>query len=693
MNWRKYILSVFTTLLWTVSAHGQMTPKDSLYQQLQAADSDSLRAVLEYKFTNEIIQQHPDSVFDYLKDALRVSQELNYQYLEVKVLKNYGLAYFYKNEFPASIGYYLKALEKAKATEHPRYISTTLDDLCILYYYNGENRKAITHLEELLAVNIARKEPNDIGSTLYKLGTSYHELGELKKGLDFFVQALEQYEITSNQYGIAGALNNIGLSYFSMDDYSKAIHFFQLAVKINEEIERPIDVVTGMVNLSNCHRYMGNMKKAEEYALKGLSISEEIDDKETIGRMYSSLAGLYDYKGDTAKVEEYLLLSLQLMEDINNKRGITYNSIELSMYYADLGNAEKAKFYQDKGVTLAIEIEARDYLLSFFDGTYKVYAKDGDYANAYKYLKSYMALKDTLYNLDKTKELLALQTQYETTRKEQDNRLLSKENEITKEQNKLQEVEITRNYYFMAGLIILMIMFGGMTALYLRQNRMRARQKTVELEQKSLRAQMNPHFIFNSLNSIQNFFLKNEDEKANEYLADFGELMRNILDNSNRQRITISEEIKTLELYLSLEELRLEGKFSYEIEIDEQLDVYQLCIPPLIIQPFVENAIWHGILPKKTMGSVKVSLHQVSDNLVQCKIEDDGIGVEKSKTLKQGQQRKRESRGMNITRERLNLLLQDKTQRESVVVEEVKNVNGETTGTLVSIYFPKDEKA
>jgi LytS/YehU family sensor histidine kinase len=169
------------------------------------------------------------------------------------------------------------------------------------------------------------------------------------------------------------------------------------------------------------------------------------------------------------------------------------------------------------------------------------------------------------------------------------------------------------------------------------------------LEQKALRTQMNPHFIFNSLGAIQQMYVMGELDLASNYMADFGSLMRKILDNSGKDFISIKEELYMLQLYLELEKGRSNKLLDYKIEADERLDQLGTRIPPMIIQPFVENAIWHGLLPMKKKGQVivRLKLDNRTDLLI-CEIEDNGVGIQE-----QRERKGHESKGMKITEQRL----------------------------------------
>ena len=206
------------------------------------------------------------------------------------------------------------------------------------------------------------------------------------------------------------------------------------------------------------------------------------------------------------------------------------------------------------------------------------------------------------------------------------------------------------------------------------------------MELRALRAQMNPHFTFNTMNSIQHFIKKNKSEDALKYISKFARLIRMILDHSSEARITIEKDLEALRLYLDIESLRFDQQFSYEIHIDETIDESYDKIPPMLIQPYVENAIWHGLTNKVGGGKVLIDLKEQDDQLT-CVIEDDGIGRKQAAELKPTNPTHK-SYGMMITEERLKLLNITNDQSMHLHIEDLLDGSNESSGTRVTLTIP-----
>ncbi len=214
-------------------------------------------------------------------------------------------------------------------------------------------------------------------------------------------------------------------------------------------------------------------------------------------------------------------------------------------------------------------------------------------------------------------------------------------------------------------------------------------QKIAESELKALRTQMNPHFIFNALNSIQRFIITNDKVQASNYLSKFAYLIRSVLDMAQQADVLLQDEIKALELYLELERLRFRKKLEHEIIIDEAIDITEVKVPSMLIQPYVENAIKHGILHKKEKGRVKIDLDLKEDILV-CMIEDDGVGRKKALEIKEAQAHAHQSIGMQVTKERLDILNAKRDHKVNVNIIDLYDDDQTACGTRVEIYIPID---
>jgi LytS/YehU family sensor histidine kinase len=228
---------------------------------------------------------------------------------------------------------------------------------------------------------------------------------------------------------------------------------------------------------------------------------------------------------------------------------------------------------------------------------------------------------------------------------------------------------------------------SGMTATAAHIFKLQNEQKQLELEMQTLRAQMNPHFIFNSLNSISRFILTNDPASASEYLTKFSRLMRLILQNSQSSLVTLESDLEALHIYLELESLRFEEQFGYTILCDKELEPDFIKLPPLLLQPYVENAIWHGLMHKPDKGHLTIELKQ-KEKILICRLTDDGIGRKKAAELNSKSAAQHKSMGMTITANRLAMMEKLKDNEEMITINDLLDTSGNALGTEVILKIP-----
>jgi len=236
----------------------------------------------------------------------------------------------------------------------------------------------------------------------------------------------------------------------------------------------------------------------------------------------------------------------------------------------------------------------------------------------------------------------------------------------------------------MGGFVVVMIFMG---LLFIRQNRIRAEHKTILLEQKLLRLQMNPHFIFNALSNIMNFIEKKNNDKALKYLASFSSLLRSTLETTRKDHILLEEEVDGLTNYLELQKLRYGNIFEYIVDVDDNLDAEEVSIPPMLLQPFIENAIEHGIRHKKTSGHIAVRFIRQGKQVI-CEVEDDGIGREKAWEVEYKTSKKHKSMATDIITDRIQAINKKMKQKIRLDIIDMKSPDDVAIGTKVVIGIP-----
>ncbi len=247
---------------------------------------------------------------------------------------------------------------------------------------------------------------------------------------------------------------------------------------------------------------------------------------------------------------------------------------------------------------------------------------------------------------------------------------------ISEQAGRIKDMEISRYTYAIIGLVGILLLILVIVAVMIRSQKLKERLRVAELKHTALRARMNPHFLFNCLNSIQSLYLDGETEKAHDYLVDFGRLMRKVLEYSEKSSIQLAEELDLARLYISLEKVRLEDDIEFWIDMDETIDQFNIPVSPLLLQPLLENAIWHGITPLDRQGQIGVVVRQEESDL-QVVIHDNGVGISEHGITKHHGT----PHGLNLVGDRLALVggrmeIQNRKERDGI------------TGTFIQLTIP-----
>jgi len=429
-------------------------------------------------------------------------------------------------------------------------------------------------------------------------------------------------------------------------------------------------------------------------------------------RMYLVSVGEYYFlQGKYDKALPNFLRGLSYHKQVNDRNQVMGTLVKLAKTYDSVHDYASAFKYAHEALAIAQQTGARQFIRDCYQILYSVYDYWKQTDSALSYHEKYVAIKDSITSTQVAAKLVAYNF-------DQKMELLNKEKQI--QQVELQKQSLLKNILVAAIIILLLlaaIIFRNIILkrrnekqqlehkLELQQLESERKEESLkhqatELEMQVLRAQMNPHFIFNSLNSINRFILKKQSSEATEYLTKFSRLIRMILNSSANTSVSLAEDLEALQLYLELERLRCEEKFSFKIKFDPDLDIDFLQVPPMLLQPFVENAIWHGLmnlpdrqagLPtdqagKESEGHLSINIQQENSTLI-CIITDDGIGRKKAAELK-NKSGKHKSMGMKITESRIAMMQKMNSDGKSIEIKDLVCPDGSAAGTEVVLKIP-----
>ncbi|PBQ33093.1 hypothetical protein CNR22_15335 [Sphingobacteriaceae bacterium] len=510
-------------------------------------------------------------------------------------------------------------------------------------FYLGFYDKAFTYCN--LSYKMAQQNKDTAGMfpPLLRLSRLFYVKNEIKKALAYSQMAIRLAQRKHDTLNLANAFHEESLCYFSWHDISKAMPLHLQCLKLYKKLKYERGIAESLLSLGSDYQILNMQTARNDYMMlkcgyyfackKYTDLFGDdfisVDINNSIASAYQSIHHLdsaLKYCSKAYKIALRTKSNLYIVRTMVTSISINY---QIHKNHEALKTAEAALRIADStGFTLQLlEIAGLSKL---------VYLSLGNYKRAFDMQQLYDELKDTLSNENYRKHILKKEFNYNLEKKENENRIL--------------ELELRQNKYLLAGMLLLVVFILSTAYLLLHQNKLKSEQQNFHLEQKVLSLQMNPHFIFNSLQAIQSIVLKEDKKKAERYLGFFARVMRNVLENSRVETISLQKEIHLLDDYLRLQQLRFDHRFDYVIKTDETIDLENTFVAPMLAQPFIENAVEHGLRGIKSGGLISVAYTFKKDAVV-LEITDNGTGIREYDTIKNHR-----SLAIDITQERIALM-------------------------------------
>ncbi len=666
-------------------------------------------------------RRNPDIVITLARKTLSHSSQIGYLRGKADASLILGSAWLakYYNAGDSALHYNMQAYEIYKDTDNPRgkgracynlaYVFSIRGDLTeaerygslslkffeeaadtrgminaynVLSYFaqhSKDFKKALALIQQAIDTARATNDTLPLADVTNSLGNIYKDMALFSQATDAYFEALKLWETRGDSSGISIAFGSIGLVYYFQKDWQKALEYCFKKVPVAEarndlwELSKTYNTIAEIYNAKTSH------DSALIYFRKGLLLNEQMNYPGMIAASYNYIASTFLLLSQPDSAEFYINKTMAIANQIEDT--------ELIAYYITLGNVLKTigkpsaalphllKAYNiGREKKFPVAVHDASILLS------EIYKTTGRNDLAYKYLKEYYQIKDSISNADYLRQVTRMELQYDFDKKQKAAEFERMEERI------IHENKVRQQRTAITGLIILAFLVALISFLLLRHNRLRSRLSRMDLEQRLLRAQMNPHFIFNSLCAVQDFILSGKSQKANIFLTKIARLMRNILENSREEFILLEKEIETIKLYLDVQQLRFENEFEYDITIDERIDPEIVSIPPMLTQPCVENSVEHGLLPLKGKGNLKIN-YSLNNGLIRLEVIDNGIGRKEAVTRAMEKKSKR-SISTQVTRERLENFR--KTMRQKNISFDISDLydDDKAAGTKVVMMLP-----
>jgi len=597
-------------------------------------------------------------------------------------------------------------------------------------YYQLDPDKGIEFANQAIALSEKIKSEAGMGVSLARKGLNYAEKGEYITALDHYKKAAAIFEKTRDEKKLFSVSNSTAIVYMRMSEFPKALEMYFKNLRLAEKNGKQKDIAICAGNIALVYARMQNHQQALVYNARAINIQRKANDEKALADLLNSRGNFFDSKGESSNAIPLYKESLVLSKKLDYIKGVASANANLSNIFDELGMPDSAflyaknslAFYQQIGdkTNMAVLLEylgnivtkadnntlvkegiqpaeRHKVAINYFQQSLALTAEMEDVAaqaenwqsisSSYKQLKQfdkaleaqeqYVKLRDSILSDEKMEAVKQSELQYAVKKNEDSLSLIQekKDLEVIAEINRQNTIKKAISWgaaIVLAAALVSFIFYKKRRDARQKQQEAEFKTEVADTEMKALRAQMNPHFIFNSLNSISDYIAKNDTAQADRYLTKFARLMRMILENSEQKEVPLSEDLKALELYMKLEALRMNHKFTYEITVADDIDAAITLVPPLILQPFVENSIWHGIAQKEGTGKITIHIKKENEHMINCIVEDDGIGRKQSAAVKINIPKTgKTSLGMKITQTRIDILNKIKNTKATVQLSDL----------------------
>lgn len=682
---RTYISTLFLLCSLLVPAQNfialQTWDTDSLLSALpgQAAED---RVLTMNRLTASIFFRDYPLSLKYADSAITQAKQLKYDEGLAGAFRNYGHIHLYLGNYPEALKHYFEALAIYERLGNLHTVMMVTYDIARTHFFAGNYNAALSW--GLRAMELCRtpvKNGGTVGGVRDSvtidggMGQAYGRLGMNAEALRYNREALEL--LNRHHFPAVERLVFtwvLGVTYLATGEPDSAkMYFFKALSFPDENISLTAQKHRARLWIAEIFSETGAMDSAVLYCRKPYEWYHEngfffwaMYASNSLGRLYygmNDLARSEKWYGESERIFNVILDGDSWYRD-DSLKNIPVYGYEL---YGPLPLADMRYMTWEYGEWL-------------YHGLFLVHEKRKNTPEALKYYMLYAAAGDSLQKMRQQRETMEMQVRYESEQKKRQIESLSAENEF-----KSYKLRQTRVFLFgLAGFAVLIILLA---VILVRHFRLKEQQKNLILQQRLFRAQMNPHFIFNSLSGIHHFILHEQPAKAASYLSKFSKLMRSILHSSVEEFIALGDEKSTIENYLELQKIRFPDKFDFTVTMDEDLDAENTAIPCMITQPFVENALEHGIKDNSVRGLIAVRF-RLRNGMVRIEVEDNGIGRAKARELSLEQDRDHHSLSTAIIRERIRTLNRTLRRKITLEIEDLVNERGNPSGTKVILEVP-----
>ncbi|MFA4870727.1 MAG: tetratricopeptide repeat protein [Pedobacter sp.] len=701
---------------------------DSLLRRAASyTKQDDVRAKILFDLATHTLPHSPKSALKYPEEILSFENQIKDKNIVSATHRIKGLIHFHLAMYTEALTSLNKALSLSIQLKNDLQIGAALSNIGAVYLVQSKFPESLKYLLDALKSFEKNKNEQQAANDLGTIGIVYTEMGDFTQAMKYYQKSLALHYKLKNYVGQSSILANIGIIQFKNKNIPEAIKYSQKSLKIADSIADLRATARENGNLSAYYNELKNNDLALMYGLKAIEINTKTNNKRSLGINMQNVSAAYLGKGNYQKAKSYGLKAFQTGTELNITEIKRDASLGLSEVYEALRMPDSALLYYKQYTKFADTIsndKKKNEITRMgiqFDFDKKEFSyKQKELLTGAQLKQQQLELALSQAELQKGlqfRDLQTVQLQNEKLRSEEKEKQLliarnkeklqaSKVNELSQQQ-KLNKLELKQLWlYGILALVVLMSVLVYLLNLYRIRRlkyknelqyeqaaqselKLKHQYQLTESELKAIRSQMNPHFIFNVLNSIEAYVMDNEKKKASRLIQKFASLSRLILENSTKSLVTGDKEWKALMLYTELEAMRYDDAFTYTFTVADDIQLRTLYLPPMLIQPLIENAILHGlIVDPKADAHLSVTLKTKGDG-ISIIVEDNGVGLENENIKNAKNPVKEQSLGLASIKERIDMInKQQPAHQASFMIKPSANQQG----TIAIICLPFFER-
>ncbi len=611
---------------------------------------------------------------------------------ELKFKEYYHLGKYYRNrlELVKAKSFFNSSLSLAIKARNNVEIAESYSSIALNFMLSNHKDSALYYTEE--SIKYARRSANKsvLAESFNNQANIYSYFGQVELSVAKNYFSLQLASSANDLAKMARYTREIGKSQLSISNIDEAEKYYNQSIEFSRQIFDERQIALGYSNLSTVFKERKDYVKAIDYNRKAIAKLISVNDLNGLGEVYNNLGIIYREQHQYKLADHSFNKALVYYEATNNREQIAGVYHNVGTVFKQQKKYDVALNYLYKSIEIRKQFGSKRNIFHTYRVIANIYSELGKTKESLKFMHIYLNYLDSNITVQESAKIAELSELYRSEKRE---RLIQMQADSINRQHqeksftstKLENIELKNRQksYVIIGFIIISILAGIIGFYRSNQRKIKQQQKEAEMLQTLLRTQMNPHFIFNSMSVIQSYIYDNDVKNSSKFLVNFSRLIRLILENSPKEFIPISTEVEILQKYLEAQKLRFEERFEFSVEVEDQMMLENAMIPPMITQPFIENAIEHGQLHSVKDGFIRV-LFSKNKEMLEIRIEDNGIGRKSAEKNKKSKDHT--SMALNITRERIaNLNSKYKTNGYLLVEDYDKILE---TGTKVLISLP-----